>query len=1093
MAGVMALINQKAGTTQGNPNSGLYALAAKQNYSNCKTETVTNFGSCYFNDVDTGTINMPCAANSPNCTVASSGYTIGILSGFDAGTGFDNATGLGSLNVANVVNGWTSSIGTVVATVTVTPMHASIMANQSLSVAVTVAGSSGTPTGAVTLSGGGYTSSVQALSSGTTTFTIPKNSLSTGSITFTANYGGDPTYAIATGSSTVTVTAPPIPTVTVTPASSTIIVNQSLSVPVTVSGTSGTATGTVTLSGGDYTSSAQALSAGSTTFLIPANSLTLGTDTLTATYIGDSTYGGNTGIAQVTVNALPKPTVTVSPVSNTIIVNQSLSVPVTVSGTSGTATGNVTLSGGGHTSSQSLSAGSTTFLIPANSLTVGTDTLTATYIGDPNYSGNTGTAQVIVNAVPKPTVTVSPASDAITVNQSLNVGISVAGTSGTATGNVTLSGGGYTSSQSLSAGRTTFLIPANSLSVGLDTLAANYTGDSIYGSNAGSAQVSVTQPASTVTVSANPSSFTSAQGTTITVTVSGSGGTPTGSVNLTSGNFTSVTKSLSGGSATFNISSGVLAVGTDTITARYGGDSTFAVATGSTQVIVSQAQLLTPTVVVSPASSGISVNQGLSVTATIGGTGPTPSGTVTLSGGGYTPSGQTLVSGATTFAIPANSLTVGIDTLAVNYGGDANYTSGTGSANVTVNTVSQGSPEGAYLGTASTGKTFETIILPDNTFYALYGTTSGNVFTVSGMIMGKGNVSNGTLTASITDYYSTGTVYGTVSATYVAGSSVSGTITESSVGTISFTATAIPASQYNFNSAASPSQISGNWAGALLGGVAASATVSSNGSFTGSSQGCSYSGTATPDGSGKNFLDFSITFGASGCVAPNQTFTGIALEYLLSDGVTRQLLAAFSSATAGEVFIGTPSGSLASGTFQLGSSTPASIHAGGSATSAITMTPSNGYSGSVTLSCALTSGPSNQAGDAPACTPQASAITVGSAGNVTVTTKATNAAALQRPHIGKWFEADSGALLALLVFFGIPARRRACRAVLGTLVLLFAFGGLMACGGGGPSNTGGGGGGNPGTASGTYIFTVTGTGNPAVTPAPTTTFSVVVN
>jgi len=108
-----------------------------------------------------------------------------------------------------------------------------------------------------------------------------------------------------------------------------------------------------------------------------------------------------------------------------------------------------------------------------------------------------------------------------------------------------------------------------------------------------------------------------------------------------------------------------------------------------------------------------------------------------------------------------------------------------------------------------------------------------------------------------------------------------------------------------------------------------------------------------------------------------------------------------------------------------------------------------------------------------------------------VTTTAASAAAMHKPHVGGWAEAGSGAVLALLVFFGIPARRRAWRAMLGMLVLFFTFSSLIACGGG--SSSGGGGGSNPGTASGSYVFTVTGNGSPSVTPAPTTTFTVTVN
>lgn len=105
MAGVMALINQKAGATQGNPNTGLYQLAAKQNYSNRGSEAASASNGCYFNDVLRGTNAMACTAGSPHCVVSVSGDAIGVVSGYGAGTGYDMVTGLGTLNVANVVPG----------------------------------------------------------------------------------------------------------------------------------------------------------------------------------------------------------------------------------------------------------------------------------------------------------------------------------------------------------------------------------------------------------------------------------------------------------------------------------------------------------------------------------------------------------------------------------------------------------------------------------------------------------------------------------------------------------------------------------------------------------------------------------------------------------------------------------------------------------------------------------------------------------------------------------------------------------------------------------------------------------------------------
>jgi hypothetical protein len=121
----------------------------------------------------------------------------------------------------------------------------------------------------------------------------------------------------------------------------------------------------------------------------------------------------------------------------------------------------------------------------------------------------------------------------------------------------------------------------------------------------------------------------------------------------------------------------------------------------------------------------------------------------------------------------------------------------------------------------------------------------------------------------------------------------------------------------------------------------------------------------------------------------------------------------------------------------------------------------------------------------------------------TVTTTAP-VAALAYPKLpGKgrgWEGAGGGAVLALLLFLGVPARRRRWRSMLGILILMAALGSLSACGGSGGSSSGGGGGGggggstsDPGTSKGVYTYTVQATGNPSVTPAVSTTFSVTVN
>ena len=355
MAGVMSLINEKTGAAQGNPNAELYALAATQTYSSCSSERgagapVTS-GTCLFNDIDTGTNAMACdysafvTTPSPDCKIIHSGDVVGVLPGYSAIAGYDQATGLGSLNVANVVNAWPAgSPGGSVATVTVTPAPTSVPVSEILPVTVAVAGpkTSAVPTGTVTLTAGSFTSAAEALStSGKYVFIVPGSSLAVGSNTITAKYSGDVLYAAKSGTATATGTTAALltPTVTVTPAASGINTAASLSVAATVAGSGGAPTGTVTLSGGGYTSGLQTLSSGGYTFSIPANTLANGTDILTLTYFGDANYISGTGTATVTVGESTFTLAATTPASIAPGSNATSTITVTaVAGYTGTVT-----------------------------------------------------------------------------------------------------------------------------------------------------------------------------------------------------------------------------------------------------------------------------------------------------------------------------------------------------------------------------------------------------------------------------------------------------------------------------------------------------------------------------------------------------------------------------------------------------------------------------------------------------------------------------------------------------------------------------------------------------------------------------------
>lgn len=108
------------------------------------------------------------------------------------------------------------------------------------------------------------------------------------------------------------------PTVTVTPASFSITTAQALSVSVSVKGSgNATPTGAVTLSSGTYTSSAATLSGGSATVNVPAGSLAVGSNTLTAAYTPDSSSSSAYNTANGTSAA-----VTVAAIASTVAVDQ---------------------------------------------------------------------------------------------------------------------------------------------------------------------------------------------------------------------------------------------------------------------------------------------------------------------------------------------------------------------------------------------------------------------------------------------------------------------------------------------------------------------------------------------------------------------------------------------------------------------------------------------------------------------------------------------------------------------------------------------------------------------------------------------------
>ena len=215
--------------------------------------------------------------------------------------------------------------------------------------------------------------------------------------------------------------------------------------------------------------------------------------------------------------------------------------------------------------------------------------------------------------------------------------------------------------------------------------------------------------------------------------------------------------------------------------------------------------------------------------------------------------------------------------------------------------------QGVYEGTTSSGTDFSLLLLDDGTYYTLGGTRTSSGFLVSDLVEGTGTQSGASFTSSdLRDFLYTGqTLAGTLSATVNAGTSVSGTLTE---GATSVTFSGVPpaSSTYDYNTPANISSVAGSWNVTTLQGASATLAVSSNGTFTGTSAGCNFSGTISPRSSGKNVFDVAVQFGPSPCALPNGSGTGIALSYPIAGTNLTQLLvtAVDGTRTYGTVLFG---------------------------------------------------------------------------------------------------------------------------------------------------------------------------------------------
>lgn len=401
MAGITALLVQKLGARQGNLNPLLYKLAASSPSAfHDATPASSGVSPCV---VTTASL---CDSSAPG----TSGLTGGV-SGYLLTTGYDQATGLGSVDVANLIAAAVVATSKAATTNTLTANKTSITTSQSITFTSTITSSTaGTPTGTVQFQVAGVNSgSAVTLSSAAaqTTISFP----SVGTFTVTAVYSGDSTYAASTGTISVTVTAPVLPatTTTLTGTTGSITAQQTATYTATItSGTAGTPTGTVQFYSATGVTLGSAVTVSGAKAILPATSLPVGTYSIYAVYSGDTSYAASTSnTIPLTVTAAPT-TTTISPLTATLTTQQSQAFTATVATASGTPTGTVQFYVDGTASGSAIALSGLTATSAAITFTTGTHTVTATYSGSTVFGSSTSTGATVTVTLATFTLSATP-------------------------------------------------------------------------------------------------------------------------------------------------------------------------------------------------------------------------------------------------------------------------------------------------------------------------------------------------------------------------------------------------------------------------------------------------------------------------------------------------------------------------------------------------------------------------------------------------------------------------------------------------------------------------------------------------------------
>lgn len=362
-------------------------------------------------------------------------------------------------------------------------------------------------------------------------------------------------------------------------------------------------------------------------------------------------------------------TTTITASANPVSQGSSVTFTVAVSSGSGTPDGTVIFLGDLLSLGVATLDGTGRATFTTATLPVGLHAIIAVYVGNLNFATSTSSG-LSVNVTPAAcTVAVATSANPVILGTPVDLTATISASGATPTGNVTFKSGASVLGTVTLGGGAPAVLSVSTLGVGSPAITAEYGGDANF--------LPCIAPVITVTVNKRPtmsavisSSNPSALGAPVTyaATVSGPAGIPTGSVTFKDG-VTVVGTGALNGSGLATLVTGSIGAGTHAITAVYAGDANFVGSTSSslTHTVNQGNSAVALTSSASPAVAGTPVT----FTATITGTGATPSGTVTFRDGSTTIGTASLNAGGQATLV-TSALTLGAHAITAIYGGDTN-------------------------------------------------------------------------------------------------------------------------------------------------------------------------------------------------------------------------------------------------------------------------------------------------------------------------------------------------------------------------------------------------------------------------------------